>query len=157
MNEPDRQNKTMFSSILNTRTFLTVLCFAVASVFIAGCRHTEHSYKSTVNYSSEELAEMEKAVIDEGHQPWRLDPFTTACFTLAEVLVNKYEFTHEEASAIADDKANWILHDTKSSHWDADWSHGDMNAQTELANSKSGYQSGIWYCRQIVVQKKTTP
>lgn len=104
-----------------------------------------------------DLRKLEKAVIEDGHQPWRLDPVATAQSSLTDVLTSEYGIKPARASELTSEISEWVLSGNDDAWRRGNWVHGDLEVQVDLYNSQPTTEKGIWYCRRVVVRGRPTP
>ena len=141
---------------LHTR-LIVALGGILLAAFLAGCSEGPDDPEEAptrsfdVAPSREDLAEIERAVLEAGHQPWRLDPASVARADLRSVLTEHYDhlISPELTEVLVDDDA-WNVGNEGQDRaflW-----HGPGIAATVIVrNTRPNDGGGVWYSHEIAV------
>jgi hypothetical protein len=101
------------------------------------------------------IAAFENAVLQEGHQPWRLDPLLVAQAELAAIVARHYEgLTDDALSDRITDASAWTLSPANSpGHSTATRQTATMTATISLQNSNPP-SNGIWYANRVMITER---
>jgi hypothetical protein len=145
------------------KPFLTILALTLA----AGCGSAPpiaspttspadpHTAIFTTHLSADEIRELDHAVMDEGHQPWRYDPDQVA---EAELMSH---MTPEEQDLQGPSHAVYHIHRkgdtaTVTIHWHRQRIETEVSRQVDaevsLKNTRPG-GAGCWYAVRIAVTR----
>jgi len=103
----------------------------------------------------DELQHLEESVLNDGHQPWRLNPLFVGQVELGTVLAEHYPDEAPDRPMIqaADGDPRWRLVRHLSTAT-VTYSEGELTAAITLANSRPDTGDGIWFARTIVIREE---
>ena len=137
---------------------------AAAALWLAGCTPTESPTATQANTSGSllehalyaepsaaELAALEEAVRDLGHQPWRLEPLSVSKTELSKRLGRIAEDARARRARQIEADENWRL-EQSGAQAKAYWKVSDGRATITLKNSDiSPAAKGVWFVTAVEI------